>query len=366
MPPGVYISYPICAQKCSFCNFASDVFPRGFEESYLDALFREIADTVWPATPDTVYIGGGTPSRMSVDDLSRLLRGIPGRPWVEATIEAAPGTLTREGLQGWREAGITRVSLGVQSFDRTELSRTGRKHTAETVLADVEMLREAGLGNFNFDLIAGLSGQTLESWRHSLHWVQRIDPPHVSIYMLEVDDDSRLGREVLLNGRRYGAPEVPPDDAVAEFYEVGVAHLKAMGLHRYEISNFSKAGFESAHNLKYWRLEPYVGFGADAHSFDGCLRWQNVEPPSEYVERIRETGAARCGDSASRLAEEKFFVGLRLSEGIAPSPEEWRQWEPAISRFVEEGLLEQNGERLKLTDRGVLYSNEVLVEFVEA
>ena len=366
--PGVYLSYPFCAQKCTYCNFASGVFPAVLEPEYLEALSAEIATRfvadAWPWTPETVYIGGGTPSRMELRDLGRILSGIPGRPWREATIEVAPGTVTHERAAGWVRAGLNRVSLGVQSFIQRELARTGRKHTAEIVACEAGVLREAGLANFNIDLIAGLPGQTVASWRESLEWIEKLEPPHVSVYMLEIDDDSRLGHEVLLNGKRYGAPDVPDEELTAELYEIAVSELGRLGIHRYEISNFARTGFESLHNLKYWRLEPYLGFGADAHSFDGGMRSQNVESVAEYVDSWKRGEPPRQGATPANQAEELFFVGLRLSEGIRPQPEEWRRFEAPIRRFVNEGLLASDGERFRLTNRGVLLSNEVFAEFI--
>ncbi|HEX5226158.1 MAG TPA: radical SAM family heme chaperone HemW [Bryobacteraceae bacterium] len=361
--PGVYISYPFCAQKCTYCNFASGVFPRELEPKYVDALIAEIGAHEWQFTPETVYLGGGTPSGIADVDLKRILDVIPG-PWREATIEAAPGGITPELAAAWARAGINRVSLGVQSFVQRELARTGRKHTAEIVEHEVAMLRAAGIENINIDLIAGLPGQTRASWAESLAWIDRLAPPHVSVYMLEVDEDSRLGAEVLLNGKRYGAPDVPSEELTAEFYETAVGEFARMGIQRYEISNFARPGYESLHNLKYWRLEPYVGFGSDAHSFDCATRSQNVESPAEYVERIARGESARTESILSNATEERFFVGLRLAHGIEPSTEEWRRFEQPIGRFIDEGLLERSGARLRLTDRGVLLSNEVFAEFV--
>src|SRR5271169_5119262 len=162
--PGVYLSYPFCAQKCTYCNFASGVFPQALEHEYLDSLALEIAAQNWRWTPETVYLGGGTPSRIEASEWERIFSAIPGRPWREATIEAAPGTITRERAAGWARMGLTRVSLGVQSFVARELARTGRKHSAEIVARDVAVLREHGLANINIDLIAGLPGQTPASW----------------------------------------------------------------------------------------------------------------------------------------------------------------------------------------------------------
>ena len=364
MPLGVYISYPFCAQKCTYCNFASGVHPRGTETEYVECLKAEIAGTAWAGVPDTVYLGGGTPSQMLPGELSGLMQLIPGRPWAEATIESAPGTITVEKAAAWTQAGINRMSLGVQSFSQRELARTGRKHTPEMVAAEVEILRSAGIPNINIDLIAGLPGQTLASWQASLNWLSAINPPHVSVYMLEVDEDSRLGQEVLLNGKRYGAPDVTPDEEIAEFYEMAVRHLAEMGIQRYEISNFARPGFDSVHNLKYWRLEHYIGFGADAHSFDGTTRRQNVERVEEYIEQMQRRGSGLVASDASRPAEEKFFVGLRLSEGVIPDAAEWRKWDEPFRRFMDQGLIEHRGDRVRLTDRGIMYSNEVFAEFV--
>ena len=356
---GVYVSYPFCAQKCTYCNFASGVFPREQERRYVGALRAEIEAHEWAWQPETVYLGGGTPSQMAPGDLRSILDAIPGRPWIEATIEAAPGSITSEKARAWAEAGLDRISLGVQSFVPAEIRRTGRKHSPATVAKELELLRAACIGNANIDLIAGLSGQTEISWRESLDWIEHLAPEHVSVYMLEVDEDSRLGKEMLLGGVRYGAAGTPGEDQVADFYEVAVERLERVGLRRYEISNFARPGFESRHNLKYWKLEPYAGFGADAHSFDGQKRWQNAESVEEYL-----AGTGRVPLPDGRGSDEKFFVGLRLMEGVRPSAEEWRAYASPIRRFVDAGLLAASDGVLRLTDRGVLLSNEVFQEFL--
>jgi len=355
---GVYLSYPFCAQKCTYCNFASGVFPREQERAYVHALAAELSAHTWQWTPETVYWGGGTPSILDLDDLGSLMALIPGRPWAEATLEAAPGSITPERAHAWAACGITRVSLGVQSFIETEIRRTGRKHTAATVETEIAILRDAGLSNVNIDLIAGLSGQTESSWRESLDWIERLNPPHVSVYMLEVDDDSRLGKEMRLGGIRYGAAETPGEDETAAFYERAVERLAALGIRRYEISNFARPGFESLHNLKYWKLAPYAGFGADAHSFDGRMRRQNPESVREYL------GGRAPESTPAHPGEERFFVGLRLSAGVRPEAEEWRRFEEPIRRFLDAGLLETEDGVLRLTGRGVLLSNEVFQEFL--
>lgn len=363
--PGVYISYPFCAQKCTFCNFSSGVLPRELESRYLSALESEIRRHEWTWTPNTVYIGGGTPSRIETSALSQVLSTIPGTPWVEATIEAAPGSFSTSDAAAWGKAGINRVSLGVQTFVAAELARTGRKHRADTVAADVEALRSAGISNHNIDLIAGLPGQTVASWNESLEWIEKLEPAHVSVYMLEVDEDSRLGLEILNHGSRYGAGDAPADELTVELYERAVDRLHAIGIERYEISNFARPGFESAHNLKYWKLEPYIGFGADAHSFDGSQRWQNTEMAVDYVRQVSEGVSSRESSELANAPEERFFVGLRLSEGVRPEAADWLRWEQPIRRFIDAGLLETESGVLRLTRAGVLLSNEVFSEFIQ-
>jgi oxygen-independent coproporphyrinogen III oxidase len=362
MVAGVYISYPFCAQKCTYCNFASGVFPEALKPRYLLALVDEIRSHAFPWTPQTVYLGGGTPSSLAPEELASFLNLIPGRPWLEATIEAAPGTITAEKARAWADAGINRVSLGVQSFVESEIRRTGRKHTASIVEAEMKVLSDAGIRNCNIDLIAGLSGQNEANLHESLDWVERLAPAHVSVYMLEVDEDSRLGKEMMLGGVRYGAGDTPTDDQTAAFYETAVERLAAMGIARYEISNFARPGFESRHNLKYWKLEPYAGFGADAHSFDGRVRRQNPESIEDYLNPDYRIRAGQLAEIA--LDDEHFFVGLRLSAGIRPSPAEWRRYRQPIERFVAAGLLETEAGILRLTNRGVMLSNEVFQEFL--
>jgi oxygen-independent coproporphyrinogen-3 oxidase len=361
---GIYISWPFCAQKCTYCNFASAVQPKDMEDRYARALVAEFAGQAWQWKPETLFIGGGTPSGIDAAEIEVLLAPLPGRAWREATIEAAPGSLTIEKIRAWKRAGINRASLGVQSFIKAELARTGRRHDAGTVERDVAMLRGEGIENINLDLIAGLPGQTAESWRASLAGVIRLGVPHVSVYMLEVDEDSRLGSEILLGGKRYGAFDVPSDDLIASFYEVAAEELAHHGICRYEISNFARPGSESSHNMKYWRREPYVGFGSDAHSFDGVTRWQNVETAREYVDRTERGESVRIEESRPDAMEEKFFVGLRLSEGVAPDESDWLRFGPALERFVAGGVMEKSGDRVRLTPRGIMVSNEIFQEFI--
>jgi oxygen-independent coproporphyrinogen-3 oxidase len=252
----------------------------------------------------------------------------------------------------------------VQSFIPAELRQTGRRHTAETVEHEITALRASGITNINVDLIAGLPGQSLASWGDSLDWIERLNPPHVSVYIFEIDEESRLGKEALLGGIRYGAALLPSDDLTTELYERAAARLAGLGIHRYEISNFARPGMESRHNLKYWLLESYIGFGLDAHSFDGRRRWSNPDtldaycasPPKDTPDEVIETDRD----------EEQFFVGLRLSRGIEPTANQWTKWAEPIEKWRAAGMLEHEGNRLRLSHRGILVSNEILQEFVNA
>jgi len=331
---------------------------------YEQALLAELQSREWPWQPNTLYFGGGTPSLMPASLLRQIMDAIPRSRLAEVTLECAPGTVTAEALSAWQACGVNRVSLGVQSFITDELRQVGRRHTAEIVKKELRLLRAHGLANFNVDLIAGLPNQTRASWEISLDWIERLAPPHISVYIFEVDEDSRLGSEILLGGVRYGAPKAPGDDLVAELYERAVERLAGLGLRRYEISNFARAGFESRHNLKYWRLEPYLGFGLDAHSFDGKQRWSNPDVLEEYLAQSQRPAGAEPRCSPTDPAEEHFFVGLRLMDGIEPTSEEWSRFAQPIGKWVEAGMLERDGERLRLSPSGVLVSNEIFQEFL--
>jgi len=356
--PGVYISYPFCSQKCSFCNFASGVSAPDTIAKYQRALMAEIRAHIWHWQPETLYFGGGTPSLMPADFLQDIMAALPREKLTEVTLECAPGTVTPQAIALWLACGINRISLGVQSFVTRELRQTGRKHDAEIVQREVELLRNAGLSNINIDLIAGLPEQTLASMDESLSWIKPLAAPHVSLYIFEIDEDSRLGNEIILGGQRYGAPLVPNDELTAQLYEKASQALRAMGYHHYEISNYAQPGFASRHNLKYWLLEPYVGFGLDAHSFDGRNRFGNADTFEGYF------NAEKPPQTTSDPSEEHFFVGLRLLDGIEPSPSEWQRFAEPIAKWERAGMLERVGLRLRLTPPAVLVSNEIFQEFL--
>ena len=307
---GLYLSIPFCRAKCTFCNFASDAFAPGRLPAYLQSLTQEIAHSRHrataigahlPDTIDTLYLGGGTPSLLSPDQVYTHFHQLESTftitPDAEITLEAAPGQLTDATLEAFLHHGVNRLSFGVQSFVDRETAAIGRLHTASQCLAELDRVRRAGIPNLGLDLIAGLPHQTEASWLHSLDQAIATGVPHLSVYLLELDEDSRLGREALASGTRYGAATLPTDDEAAHFYELACTRLDSAGIPQYEISNFARPGFRSRHNLKYWHRQPYLGFGLDAHSMlttptGDTLRFSNPDDLDLYSLEIahREQG----------------------------------------------------------------------------
>jgi len=367
---GVYISYPYCRQKCTYCNFSSGVGIASAQADYIAAITREIADAQLPWSPRTIYLGGGTPSLIPPEEFKNLLASIPGRPWSEATIEVAPGDIDLENAQAWSESGISRVSLGVQSFNREVARASGRMHDAETVRRELQILHDVGIHRASVDLIAGLARQTAETWEADLDWVERLGVEHASVYMLEVDDESRLGGELRSGGARYGARLTPDDEQVAAMYERAVERLSAIGLERYEISNFARPGAESQHNLAYWTMTPYWGFGADAHSFHGSQRWFNVKTAGEYLSRAQHGESTRVETEQldeRRLLEDRLLTGLRTRNGALLSRREAESLAPNLADLTARGWLEApEPGRLRLTNSGILFANEALRELLFA
>ena len=263
MPLGLYLSVPFCRSKCSFCNFASDVFSRSKFDAYVEKVCSDLrgaeqmardAGGDFERTVDSIYFGGGTPTVLDVGQLDRLFATIRDNfdvlPGTEFTVECAPGTLSPHIIELFVRSGVNRISLGVQSFVDKEVASVGRLHKRSRVIDDIAALRAAGFDDISLDLIAGLPHQTRESWNYSLDETIASGVPHVSVYMLEVDDDSRLGRELLAGGTRYHAHHVPDDDLTAEFYETACERLGADGIAQYEISNFAAAGARVAAQLE--------------------------------------------------------------------------------------------------------------------
>jgi oxygen-independent coproporphyrinogen III oxidase len=392
---GVYVSVPFCRAKCSFCNFASGVSSAPRIEAYVATLCAEIdaAATIagrlgaeLPRVVDTVYLGGGTPSLLTPAQMqavfSALRRNFDVRANAEITMEAAPGQIADEALEAAMRLGVNRVSLGVQSFVDKESQAVGRSHTGVSCLAEIARLRAAGLQEVAGDLIAGLPYQTEASWAYSLEAAVGAGLTHLSVYMLEVDEDSRLGLEVLAGGVRFHAHGVPSDEVSAALYEQACEFLEVRGFPQYEISNFAETRHQSRHNRKYWERAPYFGFGLDAHSMLQQVGESVSQRVSESVrfanpDEMRDYGEGAWGGSVVRIGaeeafEESVFLGLRLREGV--SIEALRErfgharvaaCEEAVRDMVEGGLMRDEGGRWRLTLRGRMVSSEVFGRLLE-
>ncbi len=400
---GIYVSVPFCRAKCSFCNFASGVATAARIAGYVETLCAEIdaagviaeklgADV--PRLADSVYFGGGTPSLLTPSQMqaifAALRRNFDVSAEAEITLEAAPGQIADQALDAAMRLGVNRVSLGVQSFVDKESQAVGRTHTGASCLAEIARLRAAGIPEVGADLIAGLPYQTEASWQKSLEAAVGAGLTHLSVYMLEVDEDSRLGLEVLAGGGRFHAHGVPSDEISAVLYEQACRFLAERGFEQYEISNFARVGWhesgwhesgghesgghQSRHNRKYWERAPYFGFGLDAHSMlrrgDGAVRFANAE-------ELRDYGAASWGGGVVRVGiceafEESIFLGLRLISGVdvgALRAEFGSQrvaaCNGAVREMVEGGLMTDDDGRWRLTLRGRMVSSEVFGRLLE-
>jgi oxygen-independent coproporphyrinogen-3 oxidase len=393
MTLGIYVSVPFCRTKCSYCNFASDVFSRAVFERYVERVCADIGKAPQVAEEmggqferkiDSIYLGGGTPTVLDAGQLERIFNAVRQQFEVETdaevTVECAPGTLTAGVIESLLRCGVNRVSLGAQSFVDQEAAAVGRLHTRATVLEDIARLRAAGISNINVDLIAGLPHQTAESWAFSVTEAIATGAQHVSVYMLEVDEDSRLGSEVLAGGTRYHAHFVPDEDATADFYLAACEMLQSGGIAQYEISNFAREGFESRHNLKYWTRQPYFGFGVDAHSMlpSTCpeveaVRFSSADSLEQYMNEasLQRTNLQRTVVSRRAALEEFFFLGLRLVRGVDLKGLSAKFGDKAIdnaratvAELVEDGLMQRRGDFVSLTPNGRLLSNEVFQRFL--
>ncbi len=407
---GIYVQVPFCQTKCTYCNFHTGVVAKERFAPYVLAVCKEIraykpllgaaavrlTDELKNGEANTVYFGGGTPSLLETEQLLKILEAIRETfgasgsssaeedgvllthttqnaqkiDFEEVTLEADPETVDEEKAAAWVKAGINRVSFGVQSFADKELVAAGRMHRRADVYRAVPILRGAGIPNISFDLIAGLPHQTKESWKQSVEELIALAAEHVSVYLLEVDEGSRLGKELLAGGPRYSAGAVPSEDDMADFYEMAQGKLGAAGYRHYEISNWAKPGFESKHNLKYWKREAYLGFGAGAHSFSGAQRWANAHDAAGYVSAI-ERGKLPLEQlenvTAEQALEEELFLGLRQLDGIDVGRIE-KEYGVSLSGRLEPlaaaGLVEREGDVVRLTEEKLSVSNEVFVELM--
>ena len=378
MNGGVYIHIPFCRSRCSYCDFATGMYESELAKRYVQALCTEIEnwrEVAEPDVVDTIYFGGGTPSLLAPAQIEKILTAVRARFEIagsaEVTLEINPGdggdsaASKPQNFSELRCLGINRASFGAQTFDDRELKQLGRTHTSDDISKTFQQLRDAGFTNINFDLIAGLPGQSLEGWKRNLEKALNLRPEHLSLYLLDVHEGTPLADQI-----HAGMRPKPDDDLAAEMYRMMIAEVCAAGYEHYEISNFCLAGRESRHNTKYWSGEPYYGFGCSAHSYDGMQRrWANERDAMKYVARIEQAESPvieRTDLNDGDVRSESIFLGLRLLRGIDLEKYQARfgtdlraEYNGELKRLSEAGLIEIADDVLKLTSRGAVLSNEV-------
>ena len=372
---GLYVHIPFCSSRCSYCDFATGLYQSQLAERYVGGLSEEIRTSQYAGeNVDTIYFGGGTPSLLAPAQLEQVLAALYDNFKIatdsEITLEINPGSATPEKLRAFRSLGVNRASFGAQTFDDAELAKLGRSHNSADALRTFAELRDAGFANVSFDLIAGLPGQTLAGWQHNIQQALSLAPEHLSFYLLEVHSGTPLAEHI-----RRGIQPQPDEDLAGVMYEWMLERALGAGYEHYEISNLCRPGFHSRHNIKYWTATPYYGFGCSAHSYDGDMRrWSNQRDVLKYVEMV-ESGASPVVEeqqlSATDVRAEAVFLGLRLMQGV-----DLRRYRESfgvdlrdehaddLDRFCKAGLVELDGDLIRLTRTGALLSNEVFAAFV--
>jgi len=370
---GLYLHIPFCSSICNYCNFNRGLFEPGLKARYVDALEQEIRGAGKGEPADTIFFGGGTPSLLEPEEIGRLIAAcrevFAVTPDAEVTLETNPETSSTDRMAGFRAAGVSRVSFGVQSFKAGELARLGRVHSVERARQAVVEARDAGFDNVSLDLMMWLPGQSVMDWQESVEALIEVDPSHASLYILELYPNAPL-KETMA---RAGWSQAPDDDA-ADMYVWSLNRLEAAGYRQYEISNVARPGAESRHNLKYWQDGEWLGFGCGAHSTRGGVRWKNASATEDYIARVRDARALaveRRELSARERAEEALFTGLRLADGVDVAAvgaryeqDTWGRFGPALLPFITMGIVRREGDRIRLTRDGMLVANDVMAVFV--
>ncbi len=364
---GLYIHIPFCKQKCLYCDFVSFAGMCNREDEYLNALICEM-DQYRGEAVDTVFIGGGTPSVLSCKGITRLLDAIKDRfilaPNREFTMEINPGTVDKDKMSVMLKGGVNRVSVGVQSFNDNELKAIGRIHDSKTAVDTVMALKETGFSNISIDLMMSLPFQTEESFKNNLEIAMTLPITHISVYSLIIEENTPI-----YNKYKSGEFTEPHEDMDRTLYKYTKEYLKEQGFCRYEISNYSKAGYQSRHNLKYWNCDEYIGVGLNAHSYIDGVRYYNPADFEEYI-----SGNFREGEDVLTREDkmgEFMILGLRKCEGVSMGEfkalfgeDIYESYGDIIEKYIKLGALCRSGERLSLTDYGLDISNTVMCEFL--
>lgn len=366
---GLYVHVPFCAAICNYCNFNRGLYDEALKTRYVAALLTEIGRAGDGTPADTIFFGGGTPSLLEPHEIGAIVAALRQSfavtPDAEVTLEANPETVTVDRLAGFREAGVTRVSFGAQSFRDEELIRLSRLHSADRAAAAVGEAREAGFDNVSLDLMMWLPQQTIAQWMSNVDRLIHIAPDHASLYLLELYPNAPL-REAMARERW----SLAPDDDAADMYLAAMERLDAAGYEQYEISNVARGGRVARHNLKYWEDGEWLGFGCGAHSTRDGRRWKNRSATAEYVDAVGANLPLAVDErvmSAQERAEEAAFTGLRLTAGVDLDAvrrrygiDLWSERRSALTPFVEAGILTYDVGRLWLSRRGMLLANEVM------
>jgi oxygen-independent coproporphyrinogen-3 oxidase len=370
---GLYLHIPFCSSICNYCNFNRGLLDGPLKARYVSALQDEILSAGRGEPADTIYFGGGTPSLLEPGEVAVLIDACRAvfdvTPDAEITLETNPETASVVRLAGFREAGVNRLSFGVQSFQDSELARLGRVHSSARARDAVAEARATGFDNVSLDLMMWLPAQSLADWLANVQALVEVRPEHVSFYLLELYPNAPLKEDMA----RAGWSQAPDEDAVAMYMD-GLSILDAVGYGQYEISNACVPNRASRHNMKYWTDGEWHGFGCGAHSTRQGVRWHNVSSTSEYVERLAAHAspiAEQRRMTAAERVEEAMFTGLRLTSGVDVEAigerygvDVWQRFGPGLSPFVEKGVLLRDGPRIWLTREGMLVANEVMQVFV--
>ena len=362
-PLGLYIHIPFCVRKCNYCDFLSGPAGKDVQRKYIDKLLEELEsyeNLLKESYTETVFFGGGTPSILDGEELVRIMEKLHTlenlSEQAEISIEANPGTVTEEKLYLWKKAGINRISFGLQSADNEELKRLGRIHTWEEFEENYHLARKCGFDNINVDLMSALPGQSVDTWRKTMERVTALEPEHISAYSLIIEEGTPFYEAYADH------PELlPSEEEERTMYYETKSFLASKGYERYEISNYAKPGFECRHNLSYWERVDYLGLGLGAASLLGNVRKSNQTELGEYLKGNFEGEREVLGDI--NAMEEYFFLGLRKMQGVDWTPYK-AQYEQIVEKMINEGLLEKEGEYIRLTELGIDVSNYVLAEFL--
>jgi oxygen-independent coproporphyrinogen-3 oxidase len=369
---GLYVHIPFCSSICNYCNFNRGLYDEALKMRYVAALREEIARAE-AGQADTFFVGGGTPSLLQPEEVGAIIRSCRDRFDVtadaEVTLETNPETIDRAKLERFREAGVNRISFGVQSFQDAELKRLGRIHSADRARAAVREARAAGFDNVSLDLMMWLPGQSVDGWLANVEALVEAAPDHASLYLLELYPNAPLKEDMARAGW-----SLAPDDEAAEMYLRAMERLEGAGLEQYEISNVARPGRASRHNLKYWTDGEWLAFGCGAHSTRGGVRWKNVSATEAYVDRVTKGGdlvSERRIMSPGERLEEALFTGLRLTSGLdievtgaRYGTDVWDRYGREMEPFLHEKWLILEGPRLRLTRAGMLMANEIMAVFV--